>query len=216
MIGFRKNSFRRNDRSKRDFRSTHTARLAAVLAVATLAGAAHAQFGGWGPTQTSSAVNPRVSVGVGDWDGDGLEDMAYVGSNGSTTDIYIRFGDTTDAFGADEVSFGLISGNSRILNVGQHRRILSSDLDGDGIDDLAFVGLAQTDGVQDGLRALVIYGSQTRSFDAPSHVDLASSGSQPLGSALADVDGDGDLDLMGVNISGGAERVNLVYNLGGR
>ncbi len=163
--------------------------LAAVFA----AGASAQEFGGWGASQTVAAVTPLGSdLCAGDFDGDGLQDIAYfgrlqIGSN--VTVLRVMYGIGT-AQPADFVTH-LTPGTA--LTSGVH----AADLNGDGIDDLVVPHNPTTGGGNGGMTAIRIYfGTAERTLTLASTSILTGEGLSPLGSTLVDIDSDGDQDIL--------------------
>jgi hypothetical protein len=149
--------------------------------VSVLLGDGTGSFG----AQASFAVNtnPR-SVAVGDFNGDGTPDLAVV--NAITT--------ITQGPGTVSILLGLGGGN---YSAGTEHpagngpgHVRAADLDGDGVLDLAitnFVGLVHTQAI------VTLRGHGDGSFGALVSHTVANG---PIGLAVADLDGDGALDLV--------------------
>lgn len=86
--------------------------------------------------------------------------------------------------------------------------VCAADFNGDGVADLAF----GQNGVQNtGRRVVVTLGSGGGTFGVQR---LYASGFGPVDLAAADMDGDGDLDLVTANYGNGADSVSVLYNDG--
>lgn len=122
---------------------------------------------GWGS-------GPAESLAATDLDGDERSDVVFVG-NGR---LSVLWGDGARGFSAGPV-----------ISLERPRRVVGIDLDRDGNADLAVLeALSSRDG-----RVSVFWGNGTR--DLPS-TDVIWSGELIVGLAAADVDGDGDADLL--------------------
>ncbi len=115
------------------------------------------------------------SLAIGDWNGDGRNDLAFVGDSGKLTVVYRN---EKGGFGA-RVRFDL----DEPSNVPEAVR--SGDLNGDGRADVAVLGKKRT--------FLFLQGSDGKLAAAP---ELLNATQAPDGFSLLDLDGDGKLDLV--------------------
>jgi hypothetical protein len=128
--------------------------------------------------------NDFLGLGAGDFDGDGNTDLAAGGVNGANPGVYFFKGSATGTFTAP-VALG---GNGA-------QKPVAGDLNGDGRLDI----VAGRSGVGD----VVIIKRTATGFDAPTTFDPDGTAATTNGRiALADLDGDGTLDLAVPNTSG--------------
>jgi hypothetical protein len=134
--------------------------------------------GAFQAAQTFPAGSHPQSVAVGDFNGDGIPDLA-VGhgavSGDNTVSVLLGNGD-----GSFQAPDSYATGSAPVS-------VAVGDFNGDGISDL---GVAGSSGVS------VLLGNGDGSFQAP-HTFVA--GSQPVSVAVGDFNGDNDLDLAVVN-----------------
>ena len=140
-------------------------------------------------TVSTGSLSP-VDVSLGDFDGDGVLDVAYAGSDSA---FYLMLGNGDGTFkGATSFDMG----------DGSHINELSiADLDGDGRQDMV---VSTTQGVK------VWTGNGNGSFSL--RYSFAASGSSQSVS-IADVDGDGVLDLVSVNYNNST--LDILHGRGG-
>jgi hypothetical protein len=124
---------------------------------------------------------------AGDFDGDGVLDLAVGVKDGAATGHIAIFRNRGD---------GTFPEPDRIPLDSIPSFILAADLDGDGLDDLAFS--------QNGISVFRNRGGAA--FDPPQVIEA---GSRPQGLAAADLDGDGSLDLAVANEGSGDITVHL-------
>jgi hypothetical protein len=134
----------------------------------------------------TAGTNPK-HVAIEDLDGDGKADMAVVNAGASSVSIYRNI----------TVS-GILDANSfdakvDIVTMPNPNQVLIADVDGDGKKDLVIVSFTNPGGVSV-LRNISTTGSITSASFAP-RVDFATT-ANPSGLTLADVDGDGKLDII--------------------
>ena len=165
--------------------------------------------------------NSPGSVAVGDVDGDGDVDLVvananyYNGSNNGTVNVRLNGGDASGS------NTGMFS-NGTTVTVGNHPlRVVLSDVDSDGdLDILTANADSYTGyGTDYGTVSVRLNGGDNQGGGKGvfSGGDDYSVGSYPIGIAVGDVDGDGDLDLLTAS-SGGTTisvRLNGGDNLGG-
>ena len=168
-----------NGDGKRDLVVANTgANTISVLLNTTAPGAATPTFA-IQPT-FAAGTNPQ-SVAVGDFNGDGLPDVAVIGSAGAIS-VLLHAADASAAtFGAAQPFTGGASGRS----------LIATDFNGDGRLDL--VALSPSEG-----KALVLLnttapGATTATFTG---VQTFNTGVNPYAVAAADIDGDGRRDLV--------------------
>ncbi len=144
-----------------------------------------------------------ADVAVGDVDGDGHADLAVVDGEGGA--LVVLSGDGAGGFGGPR-RIGLPPG----LDPGPHFVVLG-DLDGDGALDAAVTAHDSND-------VVLMRGSGEGAF-APFPASPVASGNEPPphnhGLVLADLDGDGDLDLLFGNQDRGTVAVLRNYGRGG-
>ncbi len=122
------------------------------------------------------ATEQKVSaLAIADLNGDGKNDLAFVGDSGKLT---VAYRDAKGGFG-ERVRLDL----DELSNVAQAVRC--GDIDGDGRNDVLVLGRRRTQ--------LFLQGSDGRLVEAP---ELLNSTSSPDGFALADLDGDSRGDLL--------------------
>jgi hypothetical protein len=141
----------------------------------------------------------RAIEGIGDVDGDGLDDVA-LGGFGSSTQIMLYLGSDLSAGG----TFTYADAHATFDN-GEDSVAGLGDLDGDGLDDLLLGDPWYTpNGVSNSGRALVWYGASLAAGGTFAAEDadvtlIGEGGHNKLGAAVAaagDVDGDGLPDLL--------------------
>jgi hypothetical protein len=158
----------------------------AILPGNGAAGVGDATFSGATVYATPSAAN---RVAIGDFDEDGILDLAVTHGSG-----LMRF----MGHGVGGVGDGTFGTGSAIVGIGGCVGIVAGDFDNDGVFDLAvtdtvnnqvgiFHGLSNTTGDGSGLFTLL---------------DFYGTGSNPEAIAAADLDLDGDLDLVTANFIG--------------
>ena len=133
-------------------------------------------------------------VAIGDFNGDGIPDLAVANSGDSSVKIFLGKGDGTfksispvSKTGADPVSIGV------------------GDFNGDGVLDLAVLSGNRNSQVSDTVTILLGYGDGTFRAAASS----PEAGLYSTSMAVADLNGDGILDLAIVNLRGNSATVLL-------
>jgi len=126
-------------------------------------------------------------IGMDDLDGDGITDLVMPEYTDDTVSVLLGNGDGTFQ-------------PAGVYAMGQNSRLLIGDLDGDNHPDLV-----ATDGVDDSISVYLGIGDGTF-HDAVFCLPLAS----PYGSTLADLDGNGHLDL--AVIRGGQQLIAILLN----
>ncbi len=139
--------------------------------------------GVFGPTRiVAQGKFASVSVALGDLDGDGDQDL--VGSGDLGAQIYLQ--DSPGGLGVPDV----LTPASAVF--ASHFDMAVGDLDGDGDQDL--VGVGRLDNIS------IYTQGAPRSFDAPT-IELGNPAIlAPRDVEVADLDGDGDLDLVTANL----------------
>jgi hypothetical protein len=134
--------------------------------------------GAFGPMQAVAVGSGQSAVGIGDFDADGLLDLATALPSKGELAVLPGLGDGT--FGPD----------SRLAAVGEAESMVVGDIDGDGIEDLAMGMLGQLASPAGAVS--VFLGSPFGAFTEPLRF---ATGERPGSVSLADLDGDGRVDL---------------------
>ena len=132
-----------------------------------------------------------ASVAVGDVDDDGDLDFVAANTVGGTVSVRLNNGS------------GVFSGGSDTAVGADTGRVALGDVDGDG--DLDFVVTNRTTSGTVSVRL----NNGTGAFTAPATNPSSAVGRDPSGVALADVDGDGDLDCVASNVGSATVSVRL-------
>ncbi len=135
--------------------------------------------GGFGPASFVASGDGPVEVEIGDLDQDGFLDLATANYNGGRVAVHLGLGGGSFA----DPTFFSVGVGPTSLDAG--------DLDQDGIPDLA---VAKAD--ESASQVAVLLGQGGGSFAPPL---LLASGDSPGSLRVADLDGDGSLDLVAVN-----------------
>ncbi len=144
---------------------------------------------GWLPSQTPAASNSLASQAEGDFNGDGIPDLAVLsGNNSSGAAITILFGKGDGTFTAGPTT------QSTVISEINYP-LLAADLNGDGRMDLAFLSWS---GVPNSTLTTLL-GNGDGTFSAPATVPInqaAEGGDGVIGTLIAgDFNGDGKIDL---------------------
>jgi len=150
---------------------------------------------------TGASTSPW-DVATGDFDGDGNPDVAAVALQPNANNLRWVSVWTGDGTGA----FTLEAGDTAALDVQADADLAAADLDGDGFDD-AVRTLRSLD------QAAVLTGNAAGTLTTHTAYGVVqSAGGAPAGLVLADVDGDGALDLVTAN--GGGDAVAVLAGAG--
>jgi len=155
-----------------------------------------AQYGVFNPSLIGSNISSDAhntnSIGLGDMDGDG--DLDLMAGNNGRNRLYLNNG-SADPFNG-------VTGSDISSDVHDTRSITLGDVDGDGDLDLAAGNYHQT------IRLYINNGSADP-FSGVSGSDISSDSVATYSVTLADVDGDGDLDLLAGNANSQTNRLYL-------
>jgi hypothetical protein len=150
------------------------------------------------PVGLPTGARQPVSVAVGDFNGDGFQDLAVANYGNGTTDpgsVSVLLGNGDGSF-QDPGNFATGGRQPIAVAVG--------DFNGDGLPDLAVANLNSN-------TVSVLPGAGDGTFQPARFFPV---GSQPFGVAVADFNGDGVLDLAVVNYSFERSDVSLLLGLG--
>jgi hypothetical protein len=165
----------------------------AVDGTKTLGASTLAQSFGSPIVTATNGGSLRCSVAVGDFNGDGLLDVAVTNFSAGTVSVFP---------GAGNGSFG----TPVILTAGSSPYwVVAGDFNGDGKLDLAVSNLDSND-------VSVFLGNGDGTFQLQATFDV---GSNPMGLAVGDFNRDGNLDLAVANSSGNSVSILLGNGLGG-
>jgi hypothetical protein len=146
-------------------------------------------------TQSMPSFSQSAGVAVGDFDRDGIADVATANDDGQRASVFRGAGDGTLGAPTNYSTAG-----------GRAAAIVTADFDLDGKLDLAVLGSSFSP------RLNLLRGNGDGTFQAATTVNLGS-GSQPQALRAADLDRDGDLDLVTANY--GNSTVSVLTNVGG-
>ncbi|HEY3854471.1 MAG TPA: FG-GAP-like repeat-containing protein [Verrucomicrobiae bacterium] len=159
--------------------------LATSLFVAALVQTASANAPSFASPSFFSTAGPAGSMVMGDFDGDGIPDVAVYGvvydaSFHSSGSVEVLFGNGTGGFKTSSSSF-------TVANGGQNYGVIAAgDLDGDGKTDLVFA---------DG-NTVLVYGWNGTGFSNTRTIDLTASGIAATTVAVGDITGKGHNDII--------------------
>jgi len=139
--------------------------------------------GGFGTPRTFSTGALSVAVALGDFDGDKVTDLAVV--NEAENDVTILLGMSGGAFNPAPTIHLDPMGQNPVA-------IVAQDLNGDHVLDLVIAN-SNSDNIA------VLLGLGNGSFQAPLFFPSGSSGSDPIGLVLADLNFDGHVDAVTAN-----------------
>jgi len=142
-------------------------------------------FGGVTGTNISSDAHYTLSITLGDVDGDGDLDLV-VGNATQTNRLYLNNG-SADPFSG-------VAGSDISSDVHDTLSIALGDVDGDGDLDVVVGNVGQAN-------RLYLNNGSADPFSGVAGADISSDAHITASIALADVDGDGDLDLVAGNYS---------------
>jgi hypothetical protein len=162
----------------------------------------------YAPAVNYSAGTQPISVAMGDFNGDGFQDLAVpnfnMGLPGATVGVLLNNGDGTFS---SAVNYPVDNGPQSVA-VG--------DFDGDGIPDLVTANYSGTVSVLLGngdgtFRPAVNYGDGT--FQAALPFRVAGFGNPPVSVAVGDVNGDGYPDVAATDLNSSTGNVSVLRNL---
>ena len=168
----------------------------AILRGGGAAGVGNATFGGATVYATPAAAN---RVAIGDFDEDGILDLAVTHASGLMT---------FRGNGAGGVGNGTFAAGVAVSGIGRCVGIVAADLDNDGVLDLA-VADSVNNRVGVFMAQINTLGDGAGTFQSPAFYTV---GTQPEGIAAADLDLDGDLDLVTANF--GSNSISQLTNTG--
>ena len=136
----------------------------------------------------TSAINYATglypaALAVGDFNGDGNQDVAVINTSSGSVSIFLGQGDGTLQVATATLQTGVYAS-----------RIVVGDFNGDGKADLAVTNIGSNN-------VSIYLGNGNGTFRSPT---LISVGLAPLGLAVADLNGDGRQDIVVTNASSGA------------
>lgn len=144
----------------------------------------------------SSQVNVGAQPGavtVGDFDNDGVQDLATANQGGGT--VSVRLGNGAGGFGGTiEINTGFLPSS-----------LVAGNFNGDGWQDIAVANLGAG-------TASILLGGGAGTFSDVVETEM---GSAPVALALADFNRDGKLDLAAANLNGGTVSIRLGNGDGG-
>ena len=144
--------------------------------------------------QDFASINGSFIVCAADYDGDGKQDIAYVNNSNNTVGILRNLSSVGNISLGSEVYYS--TGANPFY-------IASGDFDGDGKPDLVVCNVSGAN------VSLYLNTSTVGNISFASKIDI-SVGSQPIGAAIADLDGDGKVDIITSNQ--GANNITILKN----
>jgi FG-GAP-like repeat/FG-GAP repeat len=148
--------------------------------------------GGFSEAGTFATGPKPIGVSTGDFNGDGIPDLAVV--NSGLDNVSILLGNGNGTFGT-AANFG--AGQTPIY-------VATGDFNGDGKLDLAVTNSA-------GKNVSILLGNGNGTFSAPTNF---ATGSEPEFIAVGDLNGDGKLDLAIANAAEGQGTVSVLFGNG--
>jgi hypothetical protein len=169
--------------------------------VSVLRGNGDGTFQAAGSFFLGEGVYPQA-VAVGDFNGDGLLDLGVTSESAYHPYYYGQDGNATVLLGNGDFSFS--GPNTTPLGWGDHYAAVAADLNDDGIDDFVTVNSLHLTS-----RVNVLFGNSSGYLQGPSSF---STGGYSRSVAAADLDADGDIDLVTGNMA--SDKVGVLLGNG--